>query len=187
MKKLAILSMTLLFSFSVIYGQTVQTEKEQVKTTEKELKSEKKALRKLEGTTVGEQAKTSFSNDFMGAKNVESKRIDTFDEFKFTGKNGKQMKAYYDYEGKLVGTTENMTFADLPATAQKDIKARYKDYTIGQVFFFDDNEANQTDMIFYSKQFDDADNYFVELIKGTKKIILQVNTEGAVFFYTELK
>jgi hypothetical protein len=173
MKKLAVLSMTLLFSLSLINGQTQKTER--------------KALRKLEGTTVSEQAKVAFNSDFKGATNVQSKRVGTYDEFSFTNKSGGKMEAFYDYNGKLVGTTQVKTFADLPADAQKEIKAKYKDYTIGQVIFFDDNEANDTDMILYGNQFDDADNYFVEVTKGTIKIILQVNTAGSVFFFKEFK
>jgi len=41
-------------------------------------------------------------------------------------------------------------------------------------------------MILYGIQFEDADNYFVELSKGTKKIVLQVNTDGVVFFFKQL-
>jgi len=42
-------------------------------------------------------------------------------------------------------------------------------------------------MMLYGKQFEDADNYFVELTKGAKKIIVQVDSQGLVFFFTELK
>jgi len=38
----------------------------------------------------------------------------------------------------------------------------------------------------YGVQFEDADNYFVELSKGIKKNVLQVNTEGVVCFFKQL-
>jgi hypothetical protein len=41
-------------------------------------------------------------------------------------------------------------------------------------------------MILYGIQFEDQDNYFVELSKASKKIVLQVNPEGAVFFFKDL-
>ena len=41
-------------------------------------------------------------------------------------------------------------------------------------------------MYFYNTQFSDADNYFVELSKDTKKIVVQVNAEGEVFLFKEL-
>jgi hypothetical protein len=96
------------------------------------------------------------------------------------------MKTFYDIDGILVGTTQIKTFGDVPVKGQQAIKKNYKDYTIGQVVFYDDNEANDTDMKLYGMQFDDKDNYFVELLKGTNKIVVQVNTEGDVFFFKDL-
>jgi hypothetical protein len=186
MKKLVILSMVFIFAMSAAQAQMQKKDKEKVKETKKELRAERVALRKLEGNLVSDESKAAFSADFPGAKNVVSERVDTYDEFAFTDKNGQKKKAFYDAESKLVGTTQFKTFADLPASGQKEIKKEYKDYTIGQVVFFADNQLNDTDMIMYGIQFDDADNYFVELAKGSKKIVLQVNPEGDVFFFKEL-
>jgi hypothetical protein len=55
------------------------------------------------------------------------------------------------------------------------------------VIFYDDNEHNDNDMMLYGIQFEDEDNYFVELSKGSKQIVLQVTPEGNIFFFTELK
>lgn len=186
MKKLAILSLTFLFAVSVANGQTQTTGKENAKEVKKEKKTERVALKKLEGTVVSEKSKHSFNTDFSGATDVVSKRIDTYDEFAFTNKEGQKMKAFYDIDGILVGTTQIKTFGDVPVKGQQAIKKNYKDYTIGQVVFYDDNEANDTDMKLYGMQFDDKDNYFVELLKGTNKIVVQVNTEGDVFFFKDL-
>jgi hypothetical protein len=184
MKKLAILSGTFLLIVAVAQGQVQKTEKE--KGTKKEVKTERKVLKKLEGTDVSVLAKNNFSKDFSDVKIVQSKRVNTFDEFLFTDKNGQEMKAYYDYEGTLVGTTQNKTFADIPDKAQKEIKAKYKEYKIGDVTFFDDNEYNDTDMMLWGLQFDDKDLYFVELTKGTSNIIVQVDTEGRVTLFKKL-
>jgi hypothetical protein len=186
MKKLAILSLTFLFSLSVVYGQTKETEKAQIKDTKKELKTERIALKKLEGTIVSEKAKSNFKVDFPDAANAQWKRVNTYDEVVFT-KAGHQMKGYYDIDGNLVGTTELKTFADVPVKGQKEITTKYPGYTPGQVIFYDDNEANETDMILYGIQFDDVDSYFVELSKGTKKLAVQVLMDGQVMFFTDLK
>ena len=92
------------------------------------------------------------------------------------------MTAFYDNDGKLVGTTMIKTFADVPANGQKQIKKKYKDYTVGPVIFFDNNEFNETDMMLYGLQFDDEDNYFVELTKGNSKIVVRVNSAGDLLF-----
>jgi hypothetical protein len=186
MKRFAILSMTFMFAASIMMGQTTKTEKVQVKETKKELKTEKEALRKLEDNMVSDKAKTNFYTDFGNVPNVQWRKSTYFYEASFT-KGGQPITAFYDFDLKLVGTTSHKTFADLPASGQKEIKTRYKDYTIGPVVFFDDNEANDTDMYLYGVQFADAANYFVELTKGTNKIVLEVNPEGGIAFFTEVK
>lgn len=182
MEKLAVLAMTFLFALSVVQGQTTQTDKKEVK---KEAKAERVALRKLEGTVVSAVSRNTFITTFGNLPNVQWKREGTYDEVAFI-KDGHPMKAYFDIEGELVGTTEPKTFADLPVKGQQEITKRYKDYKAGPVLFFDDNENNDTDMILYGIQFDDADNYFIEMTKGQKKIVLQVNMEGSVFYFTQL-
>ena len=186
MKKIVILSMTFLFCLSAVQGQTVKTDKEKVKETKKDLKSERVALKKLEGTMVSDESKTAFYEDFSDAKNVTSKRDDTFDVFTFTNSDGVNLKAFYDIDSKLVGTIQSKQFSDLNPKVQEKIKKDYKDYTVGPVIFFRDNPENSTDMIVYGSQFDDADSYFVELSKGTKKTILQIDTEDVIHFFKEI-
>jgi len=185
MKKLGILLMTFLFALSVVQGQTQKTEKGKTKETKKESKAERVPLKKLGGTVVNVNAKNNFDLDFGKIPNVIWTRIENFDEAVFT-KDGKEMRAYYDSDGKLVGTTQYVTFDKLPEKAKQEIKTKYKEYTVGPVIFYDDNELNETDMVLWSVQFDDEDNYFVELTKGTEKIILRVNPLGNVAFFKTL-
>ena len=179
MKKIIIVSLVFLTAISLAQGQTKKEE------TKKEQKAERTALKKLEGTNVSKFAKDNFRIDFGNAQNVQWKRNGTFDEAEFT-MDGKKMTAFYDIEGKLVGTTSQAKWSDLPAKGQAEIKSTYKDYTVGPVIFFDDNEANETDMVMYGIQFDDADTYLVELVKGTKKIVVQVDKQGMVNFFKQL-
>jgi hypothetical protein len=148
-------------------------------------KTNRVPLKKLEGTKVSEQSKEHFIADFGNVPDVQWKRSANFDEAVFT-RNGKKMTAWYDIDEKLVGTTSEVSFTDLPADGQKAIKAKYKDYTIGKVIFFDDSELNETDMILYNQQFDDADNYFVELVKVKSTIVVRVNTRGELTFFKQL-
>jgi hypothetical protein len=196
MKKLPILSMIVLFvmTFNHLSGQSVvkkelkseiKNEKEDVKKEKKVIKTERVALHKLEGKEVSMASKNAFYVDFGDLKNVTWKRTSYFDEATFI-KDGKEVKAYYDLNSKLVGTSSFAKFADLPQNAQKEIKEKYKDYSIGDVVFFDDNEANETDMLLYDVQFEDEDNYFVKLSKSNKSIVVQVNPRGEIFFFKEL-
>lgn len=179
MKKSAIASIVFLFAIFLAHGQPMKEE------TKKEQKKERIALKTLEGANVSESAKNSFNAGFGDQTNVHWKRTGTFDEAVFT-MDGKEMTAFYDIEGRLVGTTKPASFSDLPANGQLDIKTKYKGYSIGPVIFFDDNEANPTDMVMYGTQFDDSDTYLVELAKGTNKIVVQVDKRGMVSFFRQL-
>ena len=190
MKKLPLLLLLFLLAPSVIQIQAqesknVKAEKGIIKETKKVLKNERKTLHKLERSDVNIISKNSFTTDFGNVPDVRWRSSTFFDEATFT-RDGKEMIAYYDFDGKLVGTCSNKTFADLPVKAQSEIRKRYKDYTIGTVILFDDNEFNESDMMLYSIQFEDEDNYFVELTKNNSKIILKVTTAGAISFFKQL-
>jgi hypothetical protein len=165
-----------------VQSQAQETKKEVRKEAKK---NARKALRKLERNEVSTISKNSFYADFGNVPDVKWTKAEYLDEARFT-KDGKQLTAFYDYDGKLVGTTQVKTFADLPPKGQSEIKKRYKDYTIGPVIFFDDNEFNDSDMLLYGLQFQDEDNYFVELTKGNSKEVVRVDTMGAVYFFKQL-
>lgn len=169
-----------------IVKNEIKNSKAEERSIKKEKKEERKELRKLEGTEVSELAKFHFTSDFQNASNVVWKRGIQFDEVNFT-KDGQEMTAFYDYGANLVGTTQNKSFSDLSVIAQKKIKREYKRYKIGEVIFFDDNEGNETDMILHDIQFDDEDLYFVTLEKAGKKIILMVNKDNDVSYFTTVK
>lgn len=185
MKKLIASAIVVIVTIASVQVNAQTTEK----AVKKELKAEKKTahkeLRKLEGNQVSSRAKDSFLSDFGAIDNVKWERGAQFDEATFA-KAGKTTTAYYDYSAKLVGTTTNRKFSDLPAKAQKEIKSRYKDYVTGAVVMYDDNEDNDTNMYYYGTQFDDADHYFVTVSKGGKETILMVAMEGQVSFYKQV-
>jgi hypothetical protein len=182
---IAVIAAGLLFiTIGSANGQAQGPNKE-VKNSKTETKAERKELRRLNGSNVSELAKTNFISQFGNLPNVEWKRVDTFDEAIFT-KNGIKTTAWYDFDANLVGTTNYTSFTNIPAAGQKGIKDRFKDYVVGSVLFFDDNEANKTDMMLYGVQFDDADNYFVELTKDKNVIVAKVTPQGAVSIFQKL-
>ena len=77
-------------------------------------------------------------------------------------------------------------YPDLPEAGQKQILKEYKDYTVKKIVFFDDNENNDTNMVLYNSQFDGEDNYFVELQKDDKTIVVQVTPDGLTGYFTSL-
>ncbi len=186
MKRLTLILLAILFGSVTVFEQAqAKQSKEAKKEARKEARIEKISLRRMNGADVNVVAKNNFITDFGKIPNVQWRRTDYLDEARFT-KNGKPIVAYYEFDGKLVGTTEHKTFADLPINAQNEIRSKYRDYSIGPVIFFDDNELNETDMVLYGMQFDDKDNYFVELTKGARKMMVRVDMEGFVSFFKDL-
>lgn len=193
MKTLIITGIAIFFAVNSISAQTEAQVKSDIKTIDKKenvLKSKKKkdkiTLRKLEGKEASFQSKQQFVSDFGNIPNVAWTRNGYFDEAIFT-KDGKQTKAYYDADAQLVGTVNPAQFSDLPAAAQKHIQKDFKDYAIDKVIFYDDNEANDDDMLLYGSQFEDEDSYFVEASGHGKKIILHVTQDGNVYYFSEIK
>jgi hypothetical protein len=126
-----------------------------------------------------------FSQDFPNAKYVTWAQ-GKFVEVSFLDGNVLKV-AYYDEDNNLVGTTTDMDAGDLPEKARDHINKMYPSYAIEKVVFFDDNEGSDTDMFLYNTSFEDRDNYFPLLVKGTKKIILKVSPGGEVSFFGGLK
>jgi len=194
MKKIIVVSSVLMLFAGASRAQTEEASVKQdianlqknESMIKKEKKEEKKELRKLEGKEVNYQSREQFFTDFGTVPVRQWVRTANFDEATFV-KDGQEMVAYYDADTRLVGTTTIKSFDNLPANAQKFINKNYPGYSKEQVILFDDNELNETDMLLYNRQFDDADNYFIELKKNASSIILKVDMRGDVSFFKELR
>jgi hypothetical protein len=151
----------------------------------KSQREENRAIRREKALTEPTyMAEQNFERDFPDAANVTWKKIG-IEEASFT-LNGKEMKAFYDYNNELIGTTTPVSYLDMPVDARNYIDKHFSDYTTQSVILYDDNEYNQSDMVLYGNAFADADNYFVELSNNNKRIVLEVNMEGLVTFFKDL-
>lgn len=189
MKRIALISAALLYALA--YGSAhpaYNIASNYIKDPSKvERKMEKKALRKsTEKNEVSLNSIGNFKSDFGVNNDVRWTRTDYFDEARFI-ESGQPMTAYYDFDGQLIGTMENKSFEDLPAHGQKQIQKKYKDYDINSVVFYRENQVIDSDLMLYGAQFENTDNYFVELSKGTDRIVLQVTPVGSVFFFKQLE
>jgi hypothetical protein len=189
MKNVIVIGSVLLFTATTSFAQDELAYNDANHFTSHKLskaqKEETRAMRKEKVfSTPNYTTEQNFERDFPDATNVSWRRAG-FEEAIFTV-NGKEMKAFYDYNHELIGTTSVANYIDLPAAAQKFIEKHYSDYTTQSVILFDDNEYNSSDMMLYGNPFEDADNYFVELKNNNKTIVLQVNMEGLVTFFKDL-
>jgi hypothetical protein len=146
---------------------------------------DRKELKKLEGIEVSDLTKDQFYSDFGSFPETQWKRTANYDEASFI-KDGQVLNAFYDADSKLVGTASDITFTDLPSKAQKFINEKYKDYSVEDVLFYQDNVPDG-DMALYNEPLDDGNRYFVELKKEDKEIVFQVHINGAISLYTQLK
>jgi hypothetical protein len=132
------------------------------------------------------QATQQFYDDFGNLPVLKSERTPYFDEVTFL-KDGVAQIAFYDAGSNLVGTMADKTLEDLPKNAQEYIDRRYSDYIVKAVHYFNDNEANDTNMNLYDQEFENENSYFVELERDNKTVILHVTLNGSVYFFSELK
>ncbi|SDF49469.1 hypothetical protein SAMN04487996_1112 [Dyadobacter soli] len=159
----------------------------QAQTLAKDTRKENRAERHAAAhQNVSSRSKDSFYADFGQVPDAQWVRGPQFDEVTFT-KDGQKQTAFYDSHFILVGTTANKKFADIPAKAQKEIQKQFKNYAIGAVVEYKDNENNDTNMLLYGTQFEDADHYFVTVSKGKEADVLMVKTDGQVSFFSTLR
>ncbi|WP_221393970.1 hypothetical protein [Dyadobacter sp. NIV53] len=185
MKKLIASAIVALLAITAVQTQAQTTAKAIEKESKVEKREARKELRKLEGKEVSSMSKDHFVSDFGHISDVKWARGGQFDEATFT-KDGQQTVAYYDYNSQLVGSTTSKKFSDLPAKAQKEIKKQYKDYVTGAVIMYDDNQDNDTNMVLFGHQFEDADHYFVTVSKGKQEIVLMVSMSGEVSYFKQV-
>lgn len=133
------------------------------------------------------RAKQKFPFDFANAKNINWHMAGDYSVATFT-QNGTAQKAYYDWEGNLVGTTKQTQYNDLPAAARKSIEKYYKDYTVQHIIVYNDNEENLNDLYPLIPEEGNI-NYFVWLAKNktNDNVVLQVTPEGQTSFFDNMR
>ena len=163
--------------------QTYQNKNANKQATEQPAKKKKSAGKK--DYEVSYLAKQNFSNDFGNVTSLVWRGEPIFSVATFT-KGGQVMEAYYNDEGKLVGTITPKVYTDIPADGLKEITKHYSGYVPVNVIYYDDNEDNPDDIVFDGTEFT-RDSYFVEMAKDNHHIVLQVQPDGAVSFFEDMK
>ena len=185
MKKLAIITVTFFFAMSAIQASARKDGKSMNKDLNKVNLTEKTVMHKPGGSNINEMSEETFMNDFPNVHHVQWKINGIFDEARFI-KNGKNMTAYYNDDGDLVGTTKEAEFSDLPSRCRKTINKEYKKYKIGPVIYFKDNQDNINDLILYGVQIHSPESWLVELKGRSENIVVQAFRDGQVSYYTRM-
>ena len=150
-----------------------------------EKRGDRRELRRLEGTKVSSTSMKSFKIDFANASEVNWARTPNYDIATFNLKN-QELKAYYDSDGQLVGTIQYKKIDDLPEKGQKVLREKYKDYSIGKIMYFNNNDINRSPMLLWGTEIVDQSSFFVELANATKKLVVYVDQGGNVKPFKQL-
>ena len=151
-----------------------------LKDQNREEKREVRAVENISSATM-----SLFAIDFPKAKNVSWMSTEGYTEADYNmGKS--QMMAFFDFDNKLIGTAKYVDYNTLPAVALKDIAKHFKGFVAKQVLFYDDNEANETNIDMFNQSID-QDAYFALMDRGNKEIVLQILPDGEVAYFDSVK
>jgi hypothetical protein len=182
MKKLAVISATLLFAAVAYKVDAKVLDNGAGDRINKGDQLEEGSGRITESDIIGEQYENQLSADFGVSSDVQWDKFQNYDAATFE-KDGHMITACYDNDAELIGTIYAKKFTDLPERGQKKIKTKYAGYSVEQVIYYIDDQSNALDLLAYSTPYHEGKNYFVSLKKGQEKVVLRVDPQGYVYDY----
>jgi len=104
---------------------------------------------------VNQKVLNAFKNDFTAVSQVEWTMTDDYYKASFIY-NDNYVYAYYSTEGELLGLTRNISPVDLPVYLQMNLKKKYSNYWISDLF-----EVAKNDATYYYVTLENADSKVV--------------------------
>lgn len=86
--------------------------------------------------------------------------------------DGKKLSTYYDYSGELIGTTEKISFEELPVNAKRSFAKRYSGFTVTEVLKFESPEENA---------------YFLSAENEKGSEIVKISSANEASFFSKMK
>ena len=129
---------------------------------------------------------SQFSYEFKDAKNI-TWIVDANCQKAMFDYEGKTMTAFYTLTGEYLGVTHTIAFEQIPASAQKEILAGYRDYKVGDVIEFQPAVTNSASLYSFSSYSSDEKVYFVDLKNDKEEFILRVTPDASVYFFKQVK
>jgi hypothetical protein len=187
MKRIGVITAAFLFAYTIGFVQTspILARNNTKNPNRIEKKNERKASRKLNLSMVNEASKNNFNTDYADVSDVKWVKSINFDEASFN-QSGREVKAFYDKEGQLVGTTTHLKLTDLPVKCQNAIERTYKDCAVGSIIYFNDNQVQNPDLLLNDIKVTNTNSYYIEMSKGSNKFVVQATPGGDVYFFKNL-
>ena len=110
---------------------------------------------------INDRAIASFQKDFHKASEVHWSANSNYVMAAFQMDNETQY-AYYDFQGNLIGVVHHMLTSSLPADLSRDIKKRYSNYWVNELF-----QVTSDQGVYYYIQLKNADETIVLSTEGT--------------------
>jgi len=85
---------------------------------------------------ISSRATHNFSFDFRGAEKVNWISKSNFYKASFI-LDGQKMEAFYNLNGDMIGTSQNITLDQLPTSAKRTFAKRYNGYTVKEAIRFE--------------------------------------------------
>jgi hypothetical protein len=184
MKKLVVGLVTLLLALPAIAGNSAKGSNAPSEAAKKASKGGKSA--KIESSAnISSVTEDNFKIDVGDMPDVKWSHSPEFDQASYT-RNDMTNIAIFDFDGNLVGKSTVEKFTSLPKSAQDRITRMYKDYTIGEVVHFHYLGDISTDFVSGGNLYKYPDAYFVDLKKGTRTLVVQVNPNGEINLFREM-
>ena len=120
---------------------------------------------------VNSKALRNFSYEFSNAENVNWTSTENYLKASFT-LNKKNMDAFYDVEGNILGTSSKIDLTDLPTIAKRSFAKKYSGYTVTEAIRFDATDETA---------------YFISAQDEARSLILKVSDKGMVSVFKSVK
>jgi len=90
---------------------------------------------------INKAAATSFSTSYNHASNVSWTESSRYSVATFT-QNNKIMYAYYDLQGKYLGTIRNIVTTELPKNLSSSLKKQYAKFWVSELFELNNDQES---------------------------------------------
>ena len=111
--------------------------------------------------TITNIVKNHFNAEFSNAEDVQWSATNSYAVATFLTDN-KRMKAFYDFDGSLIGTSQGITIESLPSFAKRAYAKKYANYLVKEAIRFDD----KNDTAYYISASNEKESVVVKITGG---------------------
>ena len=120
---------------------------------------------------VNSKAAIAFKEEFTAAQNVQWTSTEDYVRASFTLDN-KNMEAFYDKQGNMIGTSSTISISDLPTNAKRSFAKKYADFTVKEAIQFIGN---------------DETSYYVSAENEAQSVVLKISVEGFISVFKSVR